>query len=164
MPKPSGFGYLRLYEPGLYNTDEYMLGGVCMLLSNDANNTLKLGDSVLMSGNKKVDKIDGSASTLFKGIVIGGKQTDYRIPEGLTTTLISSGINAALANEDVLVLIDGTFWAIASAAISVGASVGMSATVGKVAANETAGQCLGWNIGAAALANNDVILLNVARH
>lgn len=157
MPKPTGFGYIRFHEPS-FSGDEGLLGGLCLLMTNAANATLKIGDVVLMSGNKIVDKLDASASTLFKGVVVCGAQNDYRIPEGLTTAQVAAGVNAALASEGVMVMIEGTFWVIASAAIAVGAAIIGSATAGKVQAGVTPGCGLGWNIGAAALANNDVIL------
>lgn len=154
MPKATGFSYLGLHQPGEDLTSG-SIGGLCQLMTNDANATLNVGDLVIMSGTTKVDKT-ASNPTFYKGIVVAGKQTDFRIPDGLSAAQVSAGIPAALANEQVYVLVFGIFYVVADGAISNGAPFIPSGTAGKVTSGVTDCEVIGRIIGAATVNNGDV--------
>lgn len=154
MPKATAFSFLTNHQPG----EELVsgsIGGECYLLTNDANATLNIGDLVVLSGNVTVDKVAANP-TNFKGIVVAGALTDYRIPDGLTAAQITAGIPAADAGQQVYVLVYGIFYVVADGAIANGAPFIPSATAGKVTAGTTANEVIGRILGAATVNDGDI--------
>jgi hypothetical protein len=92
-----------------------------------AGATLKIGDAVFISAARTVNKsTTASDHTKRCGIVVGGKATNMEV---VTDTALYDVMNAALVNEEVLVLISGICYVIADGTIGAGDAIAPSTTL-----------------------------------
>lgn len=100
-----------------------------VVINMRAGATLTVGQAVVLDANGEVVTSGTAADGVkFAGIVVGGKQTGYY--QLLDAAHI--GTQAALADETVLVMIQGICYGVADDTITQGARVTLGATAGQV--------------------------------
>ena len=154
---PTSFGFVLDSDSGPAQTD--VLGG--NVIPFIAGATLNVGDIVYVSAADTVNKSNTVANyQKFAGVVVGGYRTNYNV----ITNPNDYGIQAAQANETVLVQNRGKALCIADAAVAATALLTQGAvTAGRVddSVSATQGQIIGIALQAAVNPGDKIrVLLN----
>lgn len=116
--------------------------------------TLTVGQAVIFDANGEVVTDATAANAVnFVGIVVGGKQTNYELCLGANQI----GVQAALADETVLVMVHGICYGVADDTITIATRVGLAATAGQV--NDATGTEYSVALALSAGANDGAVLL-----